>query len=293
MQCPGPFDIQRVVESQWDAREPNFLLKDVSREDFRRTRTARDRRFADVDRGLLRMSFHSFVVRTPQGTLLVDSCVGNHKERPTLAEWHQQEFPYLQRLGEAGLTPADIDFVCCTHLHADHVGWNTRLENGRWVPTFTNARYLFADAEIAYWQQLHEKEPDNMYRRVWDDSVLPVLLSGQAERVDSEAEILSGIRLRPAPGHTPGNVVIELNDGKARAIMTGDVVHHPVQIEQPDWCSNFDDDQDQARLTRYALLENLVDTDTIMLPAHFAAPTAVRISSAADGFFYATVEADE
>ncbi len=290
MRCPGPFDIERVQESQWNAREPAFLLEGVSPEDFRATRTARDSRFSDVDKGLLRMSFHSFVVRTPQGTLLVDTCVGNHKERRMLPEWHQQEFPYLDRLAQAGLTPADIDFVCCTHLHGDHVGWNTRLDNGRWVPTFPNARYLFADTEIAYWERLHEQEPANMYRQVWDDSVLPVLVSGQAERVDSEAEILSGVRLRPAPGHTPGNVVIELDDGKARAIMTGDVVHHPVQIERPDWCSNFDDDQAQAQRTRQALLEKLADTDTLMLPAHFAAPSAVRIVSEADGFFYTASE---
>jgi len=293
MRISGPFEIARVQESQWDAREPAFLLTGVSLEDFRATRTARDTRFSVVEEGLLRMSFHSFVVRTRQGTLLVDTCVGNHKERTMLAEWHRQAFPYLERLARAGLTPADIDFVCCTHLHGDHVGWNTCLENGRWVPTFPNARYLFADAEIAYWEQLHEREPTNMYRQVWDDSVLPVLLSGQAERVDSEAEILSGVRLRPAPGHTPGNVVIELDDGKARAVMTGDVVHHPVQIERPHWCSNFDADQARAKHTRQALLETLADTDTLMMPAHFAAPSAVRIVSEADGFFYSADGSDD
>ncbi len=292
MRCPGPFDIQCVLESQWEGLDPAFLLRDVSQEDFRCTRTATDPRFSDVENGLIRLAFQSFVLRTPQGTLLVDTCVGNNKERLMIPEWHQQEFPYLERLRETGLTPADIDFVCCTHLHGDHVGWNTRLENGRWVPTFPNARYLFADTEIAYWEQLHETEPDNIYRQVWDDSVLPVLLSGQAERVDSEAEILSGVRLRPAPGHTPGNVIIELNDGRARTVMTGDVVHHPVQIEQPEWASAFDEDPDQARITRRALLEELADSDTIMLPAHFAAPSAVRILSEAGGFFYATVAAD-
>jgi glyoxylase-like metal-dependent hydrolase (beta-lactamase superfamily II) len=286
MRCPGPFDIQRVQESQWNAREPGFLLTGVSREDFRGTRTARDERFTDVEHGLLRMSFHSFVVRTAQGTLLVDTCVGNHKERPMLPEWHQQTFPYIERLGAAGLTPADIDFVCCTHLHADHVGWNTRLENHRWVPTFPNARYLFANSEITYWEQLHQKEPGNMYQQAWDDSVLPVLTSGQAERVDDEAEILPGVRLRPAPGHTPGNVVIELDDGQSQAVMSGDVVHHPVQIERPDWCSNFDADQTQAQITRRALLERLADTDTVLLPAHFAGPTAVRISTETGGFYY-------
>lgn len=290
MQCPGPFDIQRVQESQWDAREPEFLLKDVGAAEFRRTRTARDPRFTDVERGLLRMSFHSFVVRTQQGTLLVDTCVGNHKERPLLAEWHEQEFPYLARLRDAGLTPADINFVCCTHLHGDHIGWNTQLDNGKWVPTFPNARYLFADREIAYWEALHEREPDNMYRQGWTDSVLPVLLSGQAQRVDDAAEILSGVRLRPAPGHTPGNIIIELNDGKERAVMSGDVAHHPVQIEHPEWSSNFDEDPARARLTRLALLEELADTRTVMLPAHFAAPTAVHITSDAAGFYYVAVE---
>lgn len=292
MRFPGPFDIQRVLESQWDAVDPPFLLTDVSVDDFRDTRTASDPRFSDVEQGRLRIAFQSFVLRTPQGTLLVDTCVGNDKQREMIPEWHLQDFPYLERLQKAGLAPADIDYVCCTHLHGDHVGWNTRLENGRWVPTFSNASYLFADTEIAYWEQLHAAEPDNMYRQVWDDSVLPVLLSGQAQRVDSEAEILTGVRLRPAPGHTPGNVVIELNDGKARTIMAGDVIHHPAQIERPEWASMFDEDPDRARLTRRSLLEELVDTDTIMLPAHFAAPSAVRIVSDAGGFFYATVAAD-
>ena len=286
MYLPGPFQIQRVLEFEWPDLEPEFLLHDVAAGEFAVTRTARDPRFANPETGLLILSFHSFVVQTDLGTLLVDTCVGNHKERPLIPEWHLQEFPYLARLDQAGLTPADIDFVCCTHLHADHVGWNTRLDDDRWVPTFPNAKYLFAATEIDYWTQYHVEHPDNPYYRSWVDSVLPVLEAGQGESVCDDSEIVPGIRLRPAPGHTPGNVVIELDDNRQRAVMSGDVIHHPVQIERSDWSSNFDLDPDAARVTRQALLEELADTDVVLLPAHFAPPTAMCVIRAGEGYFY-------
>lgn len=286
MRLPGPFEIVRVEEFLWSDQPVDYVLDDVPPEEFAATRTARDERFVNVATGTLKMSFHSLVVRTDHGILLVDSCVGNHKDRPAVPSWHMQEFPYLDRLQQAGLTPADIDYVCCTHLHGDHVGWNTQLENGRWVPTFTNARYLFAEPEIAYWEDLNRRKPDNAFSRVWADSLLPVLEAGQVDRVAGDAEILPGIRLRPAPGHTPGNVVIELNDNKQCAVMSGDVVHHPVQIEKPDWCSGFDRDQAQARVSRRRLLERLADTGTILMGAHFAGPAALEVVSAAEAFYY-------
>ena len=156
----------------------------------------------------LLMSFHSIVVQTPHGNLLVDTCIGNDKERPLMDMFHQQSFPYIERLAKVGLAPVDIDFVCCTHLHGDHVGWNTRLDNGRWIPTFPNARYLFAASELEYWEQHHAEDPASIYRRPWEDSVLPVLAAGQVQRVADDAELLDGVRPHPAPGHTPGNVVI-------------------------------------------------------------------------------------
>ncbi|MGI9342256.1 MAG: MBL fold metallo-hydrolase [Gammaproteobacteria bacterium] len=287
MNIPGPFEITRVQEFEWRHRELNFLLlDDATPAEFERTRTARDSRFVNVDAGTLIMSFHSFVVRTERGTLLVDTCVGNDKDRPMLPEWHRQKFPYLDRLRAVGLGPDDIDFVCCTHLHGDHIGWNTRLDNDRWVPTFRNARYLMADAEMRYWEQLHKDEPDNMYWRGWQDSVLPVIEDGLVDRVASDHEILPGIRLRPAPGHTPGNVVIELEQGDRSAVMSGDVVHHPVQIERPEWSSNFDGDPDHARVTRRELLERVADTDTRLLGAHFAGPSAVHVVSDGGDFKY-------
>ena len=286
MRLPGPFEIQRIQESEWPGRAVEFLLLNVTQQQFLETRTSRDERFVNVAQGMLRMSFHSFVIRTSQGILLVDTCVGNHKERPMLPEWHLQTFPYLERLQQVGLTPDDIDFVCCTHLHADHVGWNTQLENGRWKPTFKNARYLFAEKEIGFWEQYHIDTPGTPYERAWQDSILPVIEAGLIDRVASDHEIMSGIQLHPAPGHTPGNIIISLDDGHQSAIMTGDVIHHPVQIERPGWCSNFDDDPDQARKTRLELLAQLADTDVLVMGAHFAGPTTLNIVSDGDDYGY-------
>jgi glyoxylase-like metal-dependent hydrolase (beta-lactamase superfamily II) len=259
----------------------------VTPADVAATRTGADARFVDPVTRQFIMSFHSLVVRTPKGNLLVDACVGNHKERPLLPEWHQQEWPYLERLAAMGLSPADIDYVCCTHLHGDHVGWNTRLQDGQWVPTFPNARYLFAAGELSYWEAYHAVDPGNPYERPWQDSVLPVIAAGQVDRVANDHEILPGICLRHAPGHTPGNVVIEIDDGRRRAIMTGDVMHHPIQIERPHWCSQFDTDPYRAMDTRLGLLERVADTGTTLLGAHFAHPAALNIVRDGDGFFYA------
>lgn len=290
MRVPGPFQIQKLVEFEWPNRAPDFLLKGVSVEDFRSTRTANDARFVTQATKQLIMSFHSFVVRTGNATILVDTCVGNHKERPALPEWHLQERPYLQQLSQLGLEPGDIDFVCCTHLHADHVGWNTRLDDGRWVPTFPNARYLFAQREVDYWEAFHANDPENMFRNSWTDSVVPVLEAGQAELVKDGHEVTRGINITPAPGHTPGNIVIELNDNNHSAVMSGDAIHHPVQIERPEWSSNFCLDPVESAVTRRALLERLADQDVILLPAHFAGPTAVKIVGEKQEFFYADAE---
>ncbi len=286
MKYDGPFDVRKVVEFEWRDRDPTFLLKDVSLDDFLATRTSRDDRFVNVADQRLIMSFHSYVVSIGGRNLLVDSCVGNHKDRPALAEWHMQERPYLDRLAAAGFGVDDIDFVCCTHLHADHVGWNTRLEDGRWVPTFPKARYVFARREVEYWEAFHAADPDNMYRNSWSDSVLPVLEAGRVDQVDDDHEILPGVSIEPAPGHTPGNIVINLDDGQKRAMMCGDSVHHAVQIERPHWSSNFCLDPVESAVTRRHLLEGIADTGTVLLPAHFGGPTAVRIVSEADGLFY-------
>jgi glyoxylase-like metal-dependent hydrolase (beta-lactamase superfamily II) len=285
-QLGSDLTIQSVQEQEWDSVALDFMLRDVSQEAFAATRTALDARFVNLATGLLRMSFHSLVLRTPQGNVLIDTCVGNHKERPLIQPWHQQTFPYLQRLTQLQLAPTDIDYVCCTHFHADHVGWNTRLDNGTWVPTFPNARYLFAEPEVRYWEQVHKDNPEHIFTQSWNDSVLPVIEAKQADIVSPEHEIVTGVQLRPAFGHSPGNVVINVSSGQDKAVLSGDVLHHPVQIERPDWNSVFDQDPDMAQATRTALVADVADGRTHLIGAHFAGPAALRVTEQGGRFSY-------
>ncbi len=286
LEFAGGLQIQTVQEQAWPGVELDFLLHQVPPEEFAQTRAARDARFVNQDNGQLRMSYHSTVLRTAQGNVLIDTCIGNHKERPLIERWHRKEFPYLERMAELGLAPDDIDFVCCTHFHADHVGWNTRLDNGVWVPTFRNARYLFAEPELSYWQQVREDEPEHIFTRSYNDSILPVIEAGQAVVVAPDHEIVTGVQLRPAFGHSPGNVVIEVQSGDDRAVLSGDVMHHPVQIERPDWNSIYDQDRDKAQATRQKLLERIADGHTYLIGAHFAGPTALQVQESEGRFSY-------
>ncbi len=286
LEFAGGLQIQTVQEQAWPGVELDFLLHQVPPEEFAQTRAARDARFVNQDNGQLRMSYHSTVLRTAQGNVLIDTCIGNHKERPLIERWHLKEFPYLERMAELGLAPDDIDYVCCTHFHADHVGWNTRLDNGVWVPTFKNARYLFAEPELSYWQQVREDEPEHIFTRSYNDSILPVIEAGQSVVVAPDHEIVTGVQLRPAFGHSPGNVVIEVQSGDDRAVVSGDVMHHPVQIERPDWNSIYDQDRDKAQATRQDLLERIADGRTYLIGAHFAGPTALQVQELSGRFSY-------
>lgn len=282
---PGPFRAHRIVELQGPFPEAETLFPAATLEEIRATDAARDPRLYDRERNHLVMSFHSIVVRTPGCTILVDSCVGNDKPRPRNPHWHQRRGTYLEDLAVAGFKPEDIDIVMCTHLHADHVGWNTRLENGEWVPTFPNARYLFARTEIEHWHGvLADSPPDEINHGSWADSVAPILDAGQAVLVAMEHEVADGIDLIGAPGHTPGNVMVRLEDRGKRAYLTGDVIHHPVQVERPEWSSCFCWDPAMSAETRLKTLSTVADDDAWLLPAHFPTPTAARISNGAAGF---------
>jgi glyoxylase-like metal-dependent hydrolase (beta-lactamase superfamily II) len=230
------------------------------------------------DDGLI-LSFHSFVVRTAHHTVLVDTCLGNDKERPTRPSWHRRRGDYLARLAAAGLRPEDVDIVLCTHLHADHVGWNTRLQDGRWVPTFPRARYLMGRREVAHWQARAAAEPA-LNHGSWADSVAPILDGGRAVLVDDDHAIDDMLVLSPAPGHTPGGVVLHLAASRGRAMFCGDAVHHPVQGIDPAWSSRFCADPLQAAATRARLLDEAVDSACWFLPAHFAGPPFVRMRRA-------------
>ena len=282
---PGPFRAHRIVEMQGALHAAQALFPDATREELRATAAGSDPRLYDRDRDFLVLSYHSIVVRRPGLTILVDCCIGNDKPRPRNANFNQRRGTFLQDLTAAGVTPEDVDIVMCTHLHVDHVGWNTRLENGEWVPTFPNARYLFAKSEVEHWQQVLETTPaDEVNHGSWADSVAPVFDAGQAEVVAMDHEVADGVDLIGAPGHTPGNVIVRLDDRGERAYLTGDVIHHPVQVERPEWSSCFCWDPAMSAETRVKTLATVADDDAWLLPAHFPTPTAGRVRNTAAGF---------
>ncbi len=287
MRLPGPFEITRVVDLIFPFRVPDFLFPDATPEAFAQTRVSKDVRFVDVANTRLIMSFHSLIVRTKRNIILVDTCVGNHKDRPALPEWHQRnDGDFITNLAAAGLAPEQITHVLCTHLHADHVGWNTKLLNGRWVPTFPNAKYVMHTKEVEHAEYAHRTEPKR--HNSWDDSVQPILDAKQALIVAGDYEIEPGVHLMPAPGHTPGNIVLVLDDGKQRAYLVGDTIHHPVQIERPQWSSRFCWDAALSRQTRTKFLADVADTGAWVIPAHFAPPSAIQVVADANGFWFKT-----
>ncbi len=282
---PGPFQTHRIVELEGAFIAPETLFPDATPELVQASRAGQDPNLFDQERNLLRMSFHSMIVRTDHCTILVDSCVGNDKPRPRNPHWHQRQGTYLSDLAVAGLRPEDIDIVMCTHLHADHVGWNTRLHNGSWVPTFPNARYLFGKTEVAHWRGvIANSQPDQINHGSWADSVEPIFAAGQADLVDENQEVGEGVALMAAPGHTPGNVIVKLEQGAERAYLTGDVIHHPIQVEHPQWSTCFCWDQQQSADTRLKTLATVAGEDAWLLPAHFPTPTATKIRRTETGF---------
>lgn len=214
-------------------------------------------------------SIHSWLIRTPDLTILLDTCSGNHKDRPFNKRFHQLETPYLERLRDAGVEREEVDIVMCTHLHTDHCGWNTQLENGRWVPTFPNARYLFSKAESDRWDTRLGNTDSPM---VFNDSVLPVIESNQAVLLTGAEEIGRDLLIEPSPGHTPGHMLLKIGAGDDRGVFCGDVLHHPIQIFEPSWNTKFCQDPEQALHTRLDLLHHCAETRALLFPTHFAPP---------------------
>jgi glyoxylase-like metal-dependent hydrolase (beta-lactamase superfamily II) len=240
--------------------------------------------FAEKTFDLL-LSFHSYLIQTDKYNILVDTCCGNDKDRATRPAWHKRQGPFLDNLKKNGLMASDIDIVLCTHLHADHVGWNTQLIGGKWQPTFFNAQYLFTIKEFEYWKNKNEQNLSEpiMYGS-FDDSILPVIASGQASFVNSDHQIDDGVRIEPAYGHTPGNIIVHVESAKEHAVLCGDVIHHPLQLSKPLWSTNFCFDPNLSRQTRINLLETYADTETAILPAHFHSPDYGCIERHGSGF---------
>ncbi len=220
--------------------------------------------------GEMKMNFQAFALRCAGRHILVDTCIGNEKHRQAPL-FHELQTTFLEDLDHAGFPAESIDTVLCTHLHLDHVGWNTRKVNGRWVPTFPNARYLFNRAEWDFVNGLAGQpgaELDHL-----PDSLQPVYDAGQVDFVPTDHRVMDGVYLEPTPGHTPGHVSVRIESEGRRAVITGDLMHHPVQCAEPDLKTNFCADHEQARLTRRAFLERYEERQAYVIGSHFCDPT--------------------
>jgi glyoxylase-like metal-dependent hydrolase (beta-lactamase superfamily II) len=282
----GDLDIHRVPDMERWALTLDGLFPALTPGALQDARDRFGPRFVDLDQDLVLLSVHTWVVRTPRLTILIDTCHGNHKDRRFYPETGNLDGPYLQLLRGVGVAPEEVDVVMCTHLHPDHIGWNTQLRDGRWVPTFPRARYLMSEIDHATFSTLYASEPKGPaadVARSFGDSVLPVIESGQAEFVGDgdqiQTELDAGIRLQGAPGHTDGQLVVELESRGRRALATGDVIHHVLQLNDLDLPAAGDSDRVTSAGTRRRIIESVADTDTLLLPAHFVAPSWGRVVS--------------
>src|ERR1700733_8381501 len=265
----GDLTIHRIIEQETTFLPALELLPALTPELLAENRPWMREAGAIDAQDVLILCFQSYIVKTPHHTILVDSCLGNDKPRPLRPKWNMKtDDPYLRAEAEAGFSLGDIDFVMCTHLHVDHVGWNTRLEGGRWVPTFEKARYLFGASEYAYWRD-HSVEPDKA--AIFADSVAPIVAAGQADLVASDARICEEITLIPTPGHSPGHVSLHIRSEGEEGLLTGDVAHHPCQMAHLDLSSTADSDPRQSAETRRALFSRFADRPVLVIGGHFDA----------------------
>jgi glyoxylase-like metal-dependent hydrolase (beta-lactamase superfamily II) len=237
--------------------------------------------FCDAS-GRLRAIVRAFVLRSSGRTIVVDPGIGNGRTRPGIPEWTDLNTAFLGNLERSGVEIESVDLVVCTHLHIDHIGWNTRRSGGEWVATFPSARYLFVGAEYEYVKTL--TPADGPAYAAVADSIVPIADAGLVDLVESDHRVEEGIRFLPTPGHSPAHVSIEIESGGARALISGDVLHHPCQIAHPEWRCDADFDAERARSTRRRLLDDLADTDTLLIGSHFSGPEAGRIVRSGESF---------
>jgi glyoxylase-like metal-dependent hydrolase (beta-lactamase superfamily II) len=237
-----------------------------------------------TEEGKLRFSIHALIVETPELTIVVDTCVGNDKERMPYRLWHKLQNDFLGDFAAAGFDREKIDVVLCTHLHVDHVGWNTMLVNDTWVPTFPNARYLLARDEFEHWRN----DDEEFQQVIMGDSVMPVFDAGLVDLVDTTHQVCEEVDLVPTLGHTPGHVSVRIRSGGAQALITGDFVHHPCQMARLHWTSSADSDKAEAEATRRRVFAEHADTPTLLIGTHFAGCTAGTVVRDGDAFRLAT-----
>jgi len=282
----GDLTVTRIVEFDEPNFDPLAFFPQTSPEDWHPFRDWLRPHPLNQTLGYLTLVVQSFLVRTPHHTILIDTCVGDCKPRMGRiipSSWNNQRGgTFLTQLELAGVRPEDIDFVMCTHLHSDHVGWNTRLAGDRWAPTFPNAKYIMSQRDLEYTQELHRESPINSLV----DSVLPVVEAGQAVLVTNDYALDDNVWLESTPGHTPDHVSVCLASNGLNAVVTGDLIHTPVQCMKPDWRPLADADADVAIRTRRAFLERHCAAKTLVCGTHFPSPSLGRIRSREDAFTF-------
>lgn len=278
----GDVEIFQIVELEENELFSTFI-PEAKPERIKKIKWLRPH-FADRN-GNLKALVQSFLIKSKGKNILIDTCNGNGKERPNVPTWGNLKTDFLGKFEDVGVKVEDIDVVACTHLHFDHVGWNTKLKNGKWVPTFPNARYLFSKEEYEYWIGKPKKEIIDDLNGI-DDSVTPIVEAGLVKFVADDYRIDNNIRFIPTPGHTPHHISVVIESQGKKAIISGDVVHHPCQIAHQDWTTEADTYPDQTVKTRRKFLKSIADTDTLLLGSHFANPVSGKVVRVEDVFVF-------
>lgn len=273
----GDVRITRIIETEDTSMAADFMVPDATPEALAEIDWLRPH-FVTAD-GQLISSIYSLLVESQGKRLVVDTCLGNDKPR-AVPDWNERQGAFLEEIAAAGFPRDTVDYVACTHLHPDHVGWNTMLVDGQWVPTFPNARYLFSEADWAWLDQA----PVTPLGDYCGDSVRPVVDAGLADIIVPDYAITDEVRMVSTPGHSPGHMSVLIESGGARAIVTGDLMHHPCQIARPHWCSPFDFDQSRALNTRKSFINDHSDSPILVIGTHFATPSAGHIVTDGDTY---------
>jgi glyoxylase-like metal-dependent hydrolase (beta-lactamase superfamily II) len=279
----GDVTISSIIERDGPWRKPEDMFPTYDPAIGRKHLAELDPVVFDAASGRMVITYQTFIVRTPRHTVLIDTCTGEDKGYLPPFDFPKQ--PWLDNFRRAGLTFERITHVFCTHLHIDHTGWNTLLRNGRWVPTFPNAKYIFHKGEYAYWEAATARGA-NPPGNVWSYNCRPIVEAGQALLVDDGYELDETFRLTPTPGHSPHHCCVDIQSKGQHAVVTGDLMHHALQCREPDWSTIFDTDREQAARSRRHFLAGAAGTDTLVLPIHFPAPTVGRIAGDGERFRY-------
>lgn len=282
----GDATVTRIEEVYGPTYPMLQLFPEMTEEDFARHRHWLAPHHYDAEQKLAKLSVHSWLLQIGGKKILIDCCCGNNKQKPGRPFWTDLNTNYLERVAAAGARPEEIDIVMCTHLHHDHVGWNTQQRDGKWVPTFPNARYVFSKPDVDYFSKI-DADPKQGPAELgtFRECVVPILEYGKADLVSGGPHRLNDfIEIDSAPGHSPGHVVFKVESNGEKAVFIGDVWHHLMQVYRPEWNFPKNSDPEQARASRRKILDYCAASGALVCPGHVGLPFAGRIEKTQDGY---------